>query len=79
MSNKDELKISEEAKNFLESEHLLFIDGEWKQSSSGEKIPVFDPATEEKIAEVQSGTTKDIDLAVNAAREALSGEWAKIP
>ena len=39
----------------------------------------FDPATEEKIAEVQSGTTKDIDLAVNAAREALSGEWAKIP
>ena len=46
MSNKDKLKISEEAKNFLESEHLLFIDGEWKQSSSGEKIPVFDPATE---------------------------------
>ena len=78
MSNKDKLKISEEAKNFLESEHLLFIDGEWSNHLR-EKIIVFDPATEEKIAEVQSGTTKDIDLAVNAAREALSGEWAKIP
>ena len=79
MSNKQEITISEETKNFLESEHLLFIDGEWKPSSTGEKIPVLDPATEEKIAEVQSGTSKDIDSAVKAAKEALSGEWSKIP
>ena len=79
MNNKHELPISEETRKFLESKHLLFINGEWIESSSGEIIPVVDPATEEKIAEVQSGTKDDIDLAVRSARNALEAEWSKIP
>ena len=79
MNNSLELPISKETIKFLESKHLLFINGEWRESSSGETIPVIDPATEKKIAEVQSGTKDDIDLAVKSARDALTGEWSKIP
>lgn len=79
MNNSLELPISEETKKFLESKHLLFINGEWRESSSSETIPVIDPATEETIAEVQSGTKDDIDHAVKSARDALTGEWSKIP
>ena len=78
MSIKKELQISEETQKFLESNHLLYINGEWKQSSSGEYIEVIDPATENNIAKVQSGNSEDIDCAVQAAREALTGEWSKI-
>ena len=79
MNNSLELPISEETRKFLESKHLLFINGEWRESSLGETIPVIDPATEETIAEVQSGTNDDIDHAVKSARDALTGEWSKIP
>ena len=79
MSNKQEFTISEETRSFLGSEHLLFINGDWVKSSSGDLIPVIDPATEKKIADVQSGGSDDIDSAVKAARDALSGEWSKIP
>ena len=79
MSNKQEFTISEETRSFLDSEHLLFINGDWVKSSSGDLIPVIDPATEKKIADVQSGGSDDIDSAVKAARDALSGEWSKIP
>ena len=66
MSIKKELQISEETQKFLESNHLLYINGEWKQSSSGEYIEVIDPATENNIAKVQSGNGEDIDCAVQA-------------
>ena len=45
MSNKQEFTISEETRSFLGSEHLLFINGDWVKSSSGDLIPVIDPAT----------------------------------
>ena len=79
MSKVEHIKVSDEAKFFLASNHQLLIDGEWVPSTSGEKIPVFDPGTEEKIAEVDSGNEDDISSAVSAAREALTGEWSKIP
>ena len=79
MSKVEHIKVSDEAKFFLASNHQLLIDGEWVPSTSGEKIPVFDPGTEEKIAEVDSGNEDDISSAVSAARKALTGEWSKIP
>ena len=79
MSKVEHIKVSDEAKIFLASNHQLLIDGEWVPSTSGEKIPVFDPGTEEKIAEVDSGNEDDISSAVSAARKALTGEWSKIP
>ena len=79
MSGAQNINISDEVKNFLNSNHQLLIDGNWVQSVSGEKIPVYDPATEELLAEVDSGNAEDIDAAVISARQALTGEWSKIP
>src|SRR3989441_9400626 len=54
-----------------------YINGKWVKSSSGEMFPVYDPSTEEVIAEVASSNAADIDLAVRAARTAFdSGPWA---
>ncbi|XP_025857334.1 aldehyde dehydrogenase 1A1 [Vulpes vulpes] len=49
----------------------IFINNEWHNSVSGKKFPVFNPATEEKICEVEEGDKEDIDKAVKAARQAF--------
>lgn len=57
----------------------LFINGEWRDSVSGETFPTHHPATEEKIADVAKANEKDVDLAVKAARRAFeTGPWAKM-
>src|SRR6202140_1601282 len=53
-----------------------YINGQWVKSSSDEMFPVYDPSTEEVIAQVASGAAADVDLAVKAARAAFdSGPW----
>src|SRR5260370_11882116 len=53
-----------------------YINGKWVKSSSGEMLPVYDPSTEEIIAQVASSNAADIDKAVKAARAAFdSGPW----
>jgi betaine-aldehyde dehydrogenase len=55
-----------------------FVNGQWVPSSSGETFPVFDPSTEEVIAQVAAATPGDVDKAVHAARAAFdSGPWAQ--
>ena len=49
-----------------------YVDGEWVDGSTGETIPVTDPATGEQIAEVARATPDDVDRAVAAAREAFN-------
>jgi aldehyde dehydrogenase (NAD+) len=57
----------------------LLIDGKWVAARSGKTFPTFNPATEEKIADVAEGDAADIDLAVKAARKAFeSGPWRKM-
>src|SRR3989442_2907248 len=54
-----------------------YINGKWVKSSSGETFPVYDPSTEEVIAQVASSNAADVDKAVKAARAAFdSGPWA---
>jgi succinate-semialdehyde dehydrogenase/glutarate-semialdehyde dehydrogenase len=55
----------------------LYIDGQWVDSSSGKKIGVENPATEEIIAEVSSGGKADCAKAVAAASEAMKS-WMKL-
>lgn len=52
-----------------------FIGGEWKQSSS--HFPCYSPATGEEIAEISQGSEADVNLAVEAAKEALE-PWQKL-
>ncbi len=55
-----------------------FVNGEWVAGSSGETFPVYDPSTEEVIAQVPSSNAADVDHAVKAARAAFdSGPWGQ--
>lgn len=57
----------------------LLIDGKWVNSVSGKTFPTYNPATEEKIADVAEGDAADIDLAAKAARKAFeSGPWSRM-
>src|ERR1700677_3539652 len=58
------------------SSEPMFINGEWTEGTSGKRIPVFDPSTEEVIAEIPDASAADIDAAVAAARYAFDeGGW----
>ena len=53
-----------------------YVNGQSVASASGETFPVYDPSTEEVIAQVASSNAADIDKAVKAARAAFdSGPW----
>ena len=51
-----------------------FINGEF--TKPGRTFPTINPATEDVLSEVSVGTTRDVNKAVAAAREALP-KWAK--
>ena len=54
----------------------MFINGEWTEGSSGKRIPVYDPSTEDVIAEIPDASAADVDAAVAAARYAFDeGGW----
>lgn len=55
----------------------MFINNEFVDAKSGKTFKTLNPATEEVIAEVAEAQSEDVDLAVQAAREAfdLEGEW----
>lgn len=63
--------------NTAVARHKIYVDGKWSDSASGRFFPVYDPSTEEVIAEVPESNAADIDCAVRAARAAFdSGPWA---
>jgi betaine-aldehyde dehydrogenase len=56
--------------------YRIYINDEWVESAGRAYFPVYDPATEEIIAEVPDADEKDVDRAVRAARAAFdSGPW----
>jgi betaine-aldehyde dehydrogenase len=59
-------------------EPKLWIDGKWEDSKGGKMMPIEDPATGKKIAEVVDGSREDVDRAVQAAKRAFyDGRWSK--
>ena len=62
-----------------EREYLLFINGEAVEPADGELRELTEPATAEPLAKVALGGERDVDRAVDAARAALDGDWAKTP
>jgi betaine-aldehyde dehydrogenase len=49
----------------------LFIDGQWVTPDGDDAMELVDPATEQVIGTVPSGTAADVDAAVAAARRAF--------
>jgi aldehyde dehydrogenase (NAD+) len=50
----------------------FYINGEWVTPSGSEKIDIYNPATEEKVGQVISGTEDDVNAAVAAANNAFA-------
>ncbi len=62
--------------NTTTQQHSNFINGEFTKNTSGNWIPVYDPSTEEVIAEIPDAAVADVDKAVEAARYAFDeGGW----
>jgi acyl-CoA reductase-like NAD-dependent aldehyde dehydrogenase len=57
----------------------LLIGGEWVEAADGRTFPTIDPATEETISEVAQAGPEDVDRAVRAAADALTGKWGALP
>ena len=53
----------------------FYINGAWVKPNSSEEIKVIDPATEENCAVITLGNKADVDIAVNAAKDAYES-WA---
>jgi acyl-CoA reductase-like NAD-dependent aldehyde dehydrogenase len=60
-----------------EREYGLFIDGESVEPASGEIRELREPATGAPLARAAMAGEADVDRAVEAARNALEGPWAK--
>src|ERR1700691_1028203 len=57
----------------------LYIGGKFRPASDGGRFKVYDPASEEVIAQVADGTTEDAIAAVDAAASAFDGWAARTP
>lgn len=61
----------------------LFINGEWKAPVLNKRIPIINPSTQQIIGDIPAATKEDVELAVAAAKTALSrnkgSDWASAP
>ncbi|WP_299404762.1 aldehyde dehydrogenase [uncultured Roseobacter sp.] len=58
----------------------LYIDGEWREAASGDRMETIDPTTEAAITTIAKGSEDDAAAAVEAARRcADSKDWARMP
>lgn len=63
--------IRPQTRDFLATEHQNFIDGQWCPASSGNTLPVIDPASGASVSRVADSDAADVHLAVAAARRAF--------
>ncbi len=60
--------------------YLLYINGEFRESSDSKTFDAINPANGEVIAKVSEATIEDAKAAINSAREAFnSGVWSEMP
>ena len=58
-------------------EGKVLIDGTWQDPESGETLPVMDPSDGSEFGRIANGSVADIERAVQAAQNAMDGEWGK--
>jgi acyl-CoA reductase-like NAD-dependent aldehyde dehydrogenase len=67
------------ARAFVSQPHRLLIGSERPEAADGRTFATLDPATGREIAQVAHAGTRDVELAVAAARAAFSdGPWASL-
>jgi acyl-CoA reductase-like NAD-dependent aldehyde dehydrogenase len=72
-----QIELLPEVTKFIEGSPQMIIGGRRTGAHSGETFEVFDPSTGKAFTEVPRGDVGDVDLAVEAAREAFDDRrWA---
>jgi aldehyde dehydrogenase (NAD+) len=67
------------AQQWLQETKKLYINGNWKDSSSDEIVDSINPATGKVIGKIQNAAKEDVDQAVAAARAAFdNGPWQQV-
>ncbi len=59
-------------------EYKLFINGEWKESSTGDTLDDINPATLEIIGKIHKASDEDVKSAVDSAQDAFDS-WSSMP
>ncbi len=68
------------ARAFISQSHRLLIGAERLEAADGRTFATLDPATGREIAQVPQAGERDVELAVAAARDALTeGPWSSMP
>lgn len=68
--------VTQETKDFLNSDLGMYINGQFTKGHSVENIAVIEPSTGQRLTQITEGTSEDINDAVTAAQQALNGEWS---
>ena len=63
----------------LKKEYQLFINGQFQKPISKKYFPSINPSNEQQLTKIAHAESKDVDLAVNSARNAFNGHWGKLP
>lgn len=70
------LPVLPQVQDFLSSDLMPYINGEYVATVAGETFATYDPSSGRLLANVGRGTAADIDRAVQAARHEFdSGSW----
>lgn len=56
----------------------VYIDGQWRDSDSGDTMETFDPGTGQAFAQVAAGNAADVDAAVESSERAYKGAWRHV-
>jgi acyl-CoA reductase-like NAD-dependent aldehyde dehydrogenase len=72
-----EIALQENTLEFLQSgPKKLLIGGQWREAASGGTFPTINPANGETLAQISLAEVREVDEAVEAAREAFEiGPW----
>lgn len=62
---------------FIEKGYQLLINGEWINGTGNHKVSSYNPSNGEKLTEFVDASNEDVDLAVNAAKEAFKS-WKDV-
>ncbi|ODH50792.1 hypothetical protein GX48_03109 [Paracoccidioides brasiliensis] len=60
------------------SSQRLYYDGKVQQSSSGKLFQTIDPSNASVLADIESSSNRDVDLAIDSARRAFPA-WSQTP
>ena len=75
------IELTDRVKAFIAKEnHQLYIDGDYCNPSSDDRISVVNPADEKVITKVSIATVQDVDKAVQSAKKAFhpDADWRKM-